>query len=670
MVLLFIIVIFSFSPAWAQTDTWKAYMSYYEPQQIVKAGSNTLFVRASNSLYSYNLNDESITTFDKVNSLNDTYISLIGWNKSVQRLIIVYSNSNIDLMDLQGNVTNQSALYSKSMTQDKTVNSIYMSGIYAYLATGFGVVKVNMQRAEIAESYILNQNITAIGSDQTYLYLLTSEGTMMAGQLNKNLIDFHNWNQTSTVPDGTFTTDMTDWNQYLATVSTLKPGGPKYNNFGFLRMKNGILYTASGDGQGNYTLPATVQIKQGDDWIFLQDDMTGVEGIGNDWRFVNMYALDVDPYDSKHIFAGGRTGLFEYYDGELVKYYNKDNSILHTATTSNKYVLTNGVTYDAKGSLWILQSSVKENSIIEITKDKQWITHPQQILMEDGKSLQRLSAITFDSRGLMWFVNSHWSKPSFYCYNPAIDSIVCAVTNLVNQDGTSAKEYFNPKCVTEDLDGNIWIGTANGPYLIEAERVGGQIDYTTQVKVPRNDGTNFADYLLAGVDVSSIVIDGGNRKWFGTRGSGVYLISADNMEQVHHFTIDNSPLLSNTIESIAIDSQTGEVFFGTDQGLCSFMSDATEAAIEMVSDNTYAYPNPVVSGYDGLITVVGLARNSDVKIVSTSGQLVAQGRSNGGMFTWNGRDMHGRRVATGVYMVCAATSEGNKGAVCKIAVIN
>jgi flagellar hook assembly protein FlgD len=90
----------------------------------------------------------------------------------------------------------------------------------------------------------------------------------------------------------------------------------------------------------------------------------------------------------------------------------------------------------------------------------------------------------------------------------------------------------------------------------------------------------------------------------------------------------------------------------------------------MVKDNVYAYPNPVVKDYQGLITVVGLSMDADVKILSTSGKLIAQGRSNGGTFTWNGRDSQGRRVASGIYMVATATSDGNKGTVCKIAVIN
>lgn len=669
-------LIFSFSHflffhAVAQTGTWNAYISYYEPQQIVKAGSHTLFVRASNGLYSYNLNDQSITTYDKLHQLSDTYVSLIPWNQKAQRLIIIYSNSNIDLMDLSDNVTNISALYSKSMTQDKTVNSIFISDQYAYLSTGFGVVKVNMERSEIAESYILDLNIIATDIDGNKLYAKDAQGAVYAGSLTSNLIDKHSWALTSDCPANLFSQDFTDWNTYAETVKSLQPGGPKHNRFGFMRFKNGVLYSCSGAGSGSVTYPATVQLKKDDNWEFLQDDMTGVDGTtGSGWTFVDMYAVDVDPFDSKHIFAGGRTGLYEYYDGQLVKYYHKDNSILNTATTSNKYVLTDGVTYDSKGSLWLLQNQVPDNSLLEITKDGKWVKHDQDQLMNNGKSLTRLTSLIIDSRGLIWFVNRHWEKSSFYCYDPSTNTIVHAIEHLVNQDGTSAQESYNPRCVAEDCDGNIWIGTANGPYLIEAERVNTTIEYVTQVKVPRNDGTNYADYLLGGVDISSIAVDGGNRKWFGTRGSGVYLISDDNMEQLQHFTTENSPLLSNVIEAIAINHQTGEVFFGTDQGLCSYMSDATEAAIEMVKDDVYAYPNPVVSGYEGLITVVGLSRNADVKILTASGVLVAEGRSNGGTFTWDGRDRQGRRVASGVYMVAAATSEGKKGIVCKIAVIH
>ncbi len=141
------------------------------------------------------------------------------------------------------------------------------------------------------------------------------------------------------------------------------------------------------------------------------------------------------------------------------------------------------------------------------------------------------------------------------------------------------------------------------------------------------------------------------------------------MVQIHHFTEDNSSLLSNSVLSISINNQTGEVFFGTEKGLCSYISDATEAATEMDKETVWAYPNPVQPNYTGPITIVGLTLNADVKILASNGALIYEGRSNGGTFTWNGCDKEGRRVSSGIYMVATATNSGDKGTVCKIAIV-
>ena len=220
-----------------------------------------------------------------------------------------------------------------------------------------------------------------------------------------------------------------------------------------------------------------------------------------------------------------------------------------------------------------------------------------------------------------------------------------------------------------DQSGNLWIGTDGGPLMLTAEAIASGSSTFVQVKVPRNDGTNLADYLLSNVYITSICIDGAGRKWFGTSGNGVYLISADNLQQIEHFTTSNSALLSNIIESVSVNDRTGEVFFGTANGLCSYIGDATEPAEEMTKDSVYAYPNPVEPGYTGLITVVGLTLNADIKIVGPAGTLVKSGRSNGGTFTWDGTDLHGNPVASGIYMVETATADGKKGTVCKIGVI-
>ncbi len=666
------LLIHSVIPVSAQIGTWRSYTSYYEPQQIVKAG-NYLFVRASNDLYQYNLTDQSITTYDKINGLSDSYITHIAWNSTAQRLIIVYQNSNIDLIDCQGNVTNISAIYTKSMTGDKTINDVKVAADYAYIATGFGLVKLNMVRAEVSESFINDSGFSTVGIKGGKIYAKSSTGVVSA-DLTANLINPSSWTSTE-APAGVFDSDNSDWNEYIETVKTLLPGGPKHNYFGFMRIKNNTLYSCGGGFLPGNDLqrPATVQLLNLADkeWTFLPDDMTGVAGTeSSNWKFIDMMAVDVDPNDEKHIIATGRTGMYEYQDGQFVKYHNKDNSLLKNAisSSSNKYVLTLGSTFDHAGNFWCVVSQTRNDNLAVYTTAKQWESKSQDEFYDDGVSLNGLTSLVEDSRNLLWMVNYHWENPSFYCYNAESNSIVNSWHTFYNQDGTSYADYRIHQ-IAEDLSGNMWICTDHGPFMIDAENINTQDTYLTQVKVPRNDGSNFADYLLAGIDITCMAIDGAGRKWFGTNGAGVYLISADNMTQVHNFTTSNSSLLSDNIEAIAIDNNTGEVFFGTDNGLCSYMGDATAAAIEMVKDNVYAYPNPVLSNYNGLITVVGLSMNADVKIVSTSGKLIAEGRSNGGTFTWDGRDRNGRRVASGIYMVVTATNDGKKGTVCKIAFV-
>ncbi len=657
----------------AQIGTWRAFMSYYEPQQIVKAGSNTLFVRASNSLYSYHLNDHSITTYDKVNTLSDTYISYIAWSQQAKRLIIVYQNGNIDLMDLQENVTNISSLYTKTLTESKTVNNVYIHQQYAYLCMPFGVIKVNMERAEISETYMLNQNIQAVVIDNTSIYARNDQGTVYSALLSTNLIDKSNWNATDTYP--AFTTDTADWDAYIDIVKTLKPDGPYYNQFYESKIVNGKLYTTGGafrSGQIALNNPGIIQEYDFDTWTIYPTNINEITG----FNYMDINCVDIDPTDNSRVMAAGRCGLYEFKNGVLENFYYKENSPLRPVTSSSTgkyltddYTLVHGIKFDNDGNLWVLNSQANNVNLLEFTKSGQWISHyKNELCYKDNTSMSTMRCLLFDSQGLLWFINTHFNSPCIICYDKTTDKVLI-YSSFTNQDGTNYENCY-PYDIQEDYQGNIWIATNQGPFYIKKEEKGQSNATLYQEKVPRNDGTNYADYLLSGIHTNGIAIDGGGRKWFATIGNGVFLVSADNMTQLQHFTAENSPLLSNNVQYISINHSSGEVFFLTDKGLCSYIADATVASDDMQKDNVYAYPNPVEPGYTGLITVVGLSFDADVKILTSSGRLVAQGRSNGGTFTWDGCDQQGKRVASGVYMVAAATSDGNKGVVCKLAIIN
>lgn len=144
-------------------------------------------------------------------------------------------------------------------------------------------------------------------------------------------------------------------------------------------------------------------------------------------------------------------------------------------------------------------------------------------------------------------------------------------------------------------------------------------------------------------------------------------MSPDGLETVHHFTKDNSPLPSDVVYSVAVHPTTGEVFFGTELGLVSYRSDATQGASDY--SEVHAFPNPVRSDYTGEVVVSGLQEGSQVKITDMSGRLLAAGTSLGGQFSWHLGTTVGSRVTSGVYLVLVADRDGTTGVATKIVVV-
>lgn len=644
-------------------------MAYHDIQQIQAAGDD-IFVLASNNVYMYNKNDRSITTFDRVNGLNDTYITLIKWCKSAKRLIAVYSNSNIDLIETNSDIINVSDIYSKAIIGDKTINNIIVSGKFAYLCAGFGIIKMNVPDAEISETYNLGQSIKSVGFSGNNIYARTASGTVLTATLASNLIDAGNWTATTDYNSSIFAEDNSDYTEYLPLVETLNPGGPKYNNFYEMKLLNNTLYTVGGafTSKADMNYPGTVQLLKDNQWVIYQDRLDTI----TKQRYLDTDCIDIDPYDSRRVFVGARTGLYEFYDGRFKRFYSVADGLLSAydkKVLSANYVIINGIKFDKEGNLWIFDSQSKGANLFVIEKGSTTLQSRFSPLLvhEENVGLSNMRGCYLDSNGLIWTVSDHWFRPALICLQPS-DTTIVRYTTFTNQDGLSyTLDVLH--CVTEDIEGNIWIGTNHGPFYVAANEIGQPSVTFQQFKVPRNDGTNYADYLLSGVEISCIAIDGAGRKWFGTNGQGIYVISADNMTQIEHFLVTNSKLLSNNINAISINQQTGEVYIATDAGLCSYSSDATEPSAVMDKNSVYAYPNPVSPDYNGMITIVGLTFNADVKITTATGYLVAEGTSNGGTFTWDGTDRKGRRVASGVYNVITATADGNKGTVCKIAII-
>lgn len=643
---------------------WKAYLSYYDPTEIVEGEGKTIYVLASGGLYRYDRNDQSLTTYDKISGLSDCGIAHIGWSQKAKRLVIVYDDYNVDLLAPNGDVVNMTDYQDYSTTDTKTVNGVDVNGSMAYLSTAFGIVALNVADAEVTNTYRLGFSVNYSYVKDGYLYVASAANGLYRGKLTDNLLDKANWTRVGNyvVKPNTVSDDL------KTLVKTLQPGGPKYNYFGFLKMYGGKLYSCNGLMNSN---PGCIQVLGNNEWSFFQDDIASQTGI----NYQDVFCLDIDPRDNSHVMAGSREGLYEFRNGQFVKLWNEQNSPIESFDKKSKdYELVFGVMYDRDGNLWALNSQAPTQSILEYTKDGEWKSFPHEELMKlkylfpDPQSLGSLKGMMTDSRGLVWFVNDHWTVPSFYAYQAETNVLNSYQGSFVNEDGTSLN-ITSCQCITEDKDNNMWIGTPVGPFMVGSNQLREANPILTQVKVPRNDGTNYADYLLSGVNIKSIVVDKNNRKWFGTNGNGLYLIAADNITTLAHFTKTNSKLLSDNILSLALNDATGELFIGTDQGLCSYSGNISDSGNGMTKDNVWAYPNPVKPDYTGAITITGLENGSNVKIVTSNGVLVNEGTANNGEYKWYGINRDGKRVASGVYMVEVATSEGEKGVVCKIAIV-
>lgn len=668
--------------------TWQVYPSYANLTEISPAG-DVCFALASGSLFAYNNTTAETTVFNKTTGLAGIDISHIAWSQQAKRLVVAYGDGNIDLVSASGDITNVPGLYLSEIVSDKTVSHIYIDRQFAYMSIGVGVMKLDAKKGVIADTYQLGFAVDHSYVKDGYLYAVSKAQGTWRGLLTDNLLDKNRWQRVGgyaaltddrlNVRDASTGlwwtrndagllacyTLATDGTRTYKTEGVL-PEGPASNHFYRLYMHGGKLYSVAGfwAQENNAGFPGEVHVWNGLNWSEFEQPTSQM--IGHD--YIDLLCMDFDPKKEGHVMVGAKGGVYEFQDGKFIKHYGRQNSVLESGVNSDNYTIVSTLKYADNGDLWVLNSMV-DNPIWKIEHGSgNWVNYPHPEMSTPAKYNLVSLLQSRNNKNIMWFANNYYTENRLYAYDFVNDKLVGHGPNFTNEDGTVITPIM-VYALAEDLDGNVWIASSNGPfYISSADAIAGN-DAFIQHKVPRNDGTNLADYLLSDVKTRCIAVDGANRKWMGTE-NGVFLISSDCNTLLQHFTTENSPLPSNTVYDICIDNNSNIVYFATERGLCSYASDATQPSEEMTKDNVYAYPNPVTPEYTGKITIVGLSFNADVKIVTSNGVLVNQGRSTGGSYQWDGRDLKGKRVASGVYMVQAATETGDKGVVCRIAVVN
>ena len=737
--------------------TWSDHLSSYSVRNIA-IGQGEVYASTGSSILTYVKGFQELKKVSRAQGLTETTISNIAWSSENNTLIIAYTSTNIDLLK-ENVVSNIPDIKRKYIPGRKEIYRIRTRGKYAYLASSFGIIVVDVTRNEIYDTWKPGAGgetaeVYDIAFGNNKIYAATNSGVYFADMSNAGLSYYGNWDLVTNLPspaafynaivfsgnkiyvnraengspgDTVYAVDgAVSIFSYQAGVFNrsfdIYPGGFTIASQGIVRVfqENGaLLRSISSYNPGNLNI--TQAVVDGPD-IWLADNSVGlVKGAGmsefiklnlpgpytndvanltssrgktfiaagavdnawnnqwktfqvfvnenNSWQSVISYDFSdamrtlPDPANNNHYFVSTwGAGLLEYENENLLHKYDDSNSPLHTILPGKPYSRICGLAMDKSRNIWITQTGIPGSIKVFNPDLNLWITNPVTI------DAPTIGDIIIARNGYKWVV-----LPRGFGLFVLDDNNTPDVFNddrfktMLIKDSEN-KIISNVYSIAEDLDGNIWVGTDQGPVIYYNP---GQVfddDFRAyRIKVPRNDGTGLADYMLGTEAISSIAIDGANRKWLGTYNSGAYLLSADGTQKLANYNEENSPMLSNTIVTVAVDDKTGEVWFGTDKGIISLRGDATAGGDKF--NIVYTFPNPVRENFNGNVTITGLMRNTQIRITDISGNLVYQTVSDGGQASWDLKTFNGHRVSTGVYLVFCASEDGSDSIVTKMLVI-
>ena len=437
------------------------------------------------------------------------------------------------------------------------------------------------------------------------------------------------------------------YHNLINSVTTLLPNGPAANQFPSLSTSSdGKLWSASGKdgaGVGFYTYD------------------------GNEWENFNTSNTPALPRNDVYYVVGTSentayigtwgSGALEVSNGEY-RVFNRQNSGIQGIPENPDFLVITGFAKDSKGNLWILNhSAANKKNLSMLTPDNNW--HHYNVPVIGSYPITYVRDLRTDQYDTKWFFTPE-GKPGVYYFNEnktytdSSDDISGYVT--VN-DGLNSN---NISSLVVDTRGDIWVGSTAGINIIS--NVGG-------VFSSGKSSLNITSvFTVRQQSVTAIAVDPLNQKWVGTT-EGLLLLNSDGSRLLASFTSTNSALLSDNIESIAIDAKNGIVYVGTEQGLTSFETPYLKPLESF--DNLFVYPNPfIVNDKSKLLVIDGLIKDCDIKILSITGNLVTEFSSPGGRTAyWDGTDQQGNVVNSGVYIIVAFDQEGNSVTTGKVAVL-
>ena len=452
---------------------------------------------------------------------------------------------------------------------------------------------------------------------------------------------------------------------YTTTISVssgfenIMPSGPSRNNIFAIQATTTSLWTVYGDYNLFYN-PYGL-----DSYGISKYTETGWLNIPYEKVFgaKSMVRIAVNPANEKEVYASSFfSGLLKIVDDVPTILLNQSNSALESLilvppNPSYIDIRINGTAFDKSGNLWVTNSLIK-NGLKTLSASGQWQSYSLDKIL-DASSRTNFSRLSIDKNGTKWIATDKDGVIGFNEKNNVFKKITFG-TDLGNLPTTDVR------IAAPDNNNQLWIGTTKGLRVLS--NIGSFLaedQLTTKPIIILED--NLAQELMYEQFITDIVVDGANNKWIGTADSGIFLVSPNGQETKYHFTNTNSPLPSNTINDIDINSATGEVFIATAKGMVSFKGVATGSNDNL--NDVFVYPNPVRPEYDGTVKISGLLNKATIKITDIEGNLVYETTSEGGTIEWDTTAFGKHKVASGVYMVFISAQDGIETKVKKVMII-
>lgn len=495
-------------------------------------------------------------------------------------------------------------------------------------------------------------------------------------------------------PDGTFPSYITNYGFDYASINDVyyEDHSPNYNLFWVADEKHGFIKSYGGYPEPNTNISVNgplsnyvndLDVKEGflytapvyllDDWSnsflstpinsYLNKSWTGLSNSTIDSIF-DINCVTIDPNDKNHVAYGSwGQGIIECRNNQIVKIYNTANSPVSGAYGGNS-VRVGGILFDKNSNL-VISASHNNKFINVLKKNGTWKVLDFTAFISSNPTSGKM---IIDKNDQLWLQLPRGAGMMVYkdavSYSTANASNTKMITTTAGAGALPTADIYS---LVEDLDGHIWVGTGEGIavfYNPENVFAGGNWD-SQQILIEQDGHTQI---LLQTEIVTALAVDGANRKWVGTESSGLYCFSPDGQEQIYHFSIDNSPIYSNTIRDVVVDETTGDVFVATDKGIQSYRTSIIKGFDDFT--DVHVFPNPARPGYTGKVYVTGLINEAIVKVTDIAGNLVWETKSQGGQIEWDLHTFSGTKAASGVYLIYCTSSDGEKKAFTKLLVVN